>query len=299
MIRIHATKKLFDYLDLPAFQPRDLEHPVVGAWHADLMTLKRKKHLIFCHDDSRMVVVIANITKASLKTLSEQFMDVLVNSLLKSKIELVLIETLAVSLKESQLYFDTETNRSVQGTLRLRKQDLELMVELDQTTVEEMPESWVSYRLSDVPCSTKKSGQSLNFWPNYVLGFNLKRAYDYDSCSTVLTLDCIPSSVHMDADFLQFAETFDGYGFVAQSVGGKRDAGQSSLNGLQELGKTARAEYKRNWKLPKELNTLRAVLFYEYCNNHFTNIGDSSFKTPYIIKLVDEIRRRFRHGDGV
>lgn len=263
------------------------------------MTLQRKKHLIFCHDDSRAIVIITNVTKASLKTLSDQFMDVLMNSLLTLEIETNLIESLAESLRGSTLYFDTETNRSVQGTLRLRKQDFEHWVEYDQANINELSEARVSCFLTHRPCSTKQTGQSLSFWPVSVLGFNLKREYDYGSCSRALTLGCIPSSVHRDADFLEFAQTFDGYGFVAQSISGKRDTEQSPLDGLQKLGKTARAEYKKNWKLPKDLNTLRAVLFYEYRNDHFTSMGDSPFKTPYIIKLVNEIHRRFRHGDGV
>lgn len=291
MIRIHATKKLFDYLDVAEQQPQNQEHPVVGFWHADIVTIQRKKHLIFCHDDSRIVVVLANITKASLKTLNDRFIDVLVNSLLKSGINVELGGALADSLLESTLYFDTDTNRSVQGTLRLRKFDLESMVEYGQCSMEDILEHSVSSDLSNRPNSIKQGNQSRSFWPYDVLGFNLKRAYDYASCDKDLTLECIPSSVHNESDFLRFAQTFNGYEYAE-----KLESERTPSDVLEELGQSAYAQYKKNWRLPSGLNRLRAVLFYEYYKHHSESVEKSPFKSLYTIKLVDEIRLALKHG---
>ena len=119
---IHCTKKLAAKLKGVSSIALNETSPL-GSWHAHLYHLDRRQCVLFCHDQTRYVLFMAGLTKP-------QFMefDSLFRSLLFSVLEVqgvVESKLKQVELMIGPIKFDTVTDRSVQGSMRVVKGDLE------------------------------------------------------------------------------------------------------------------------------------------------------------------------------
>lgn len=93
-MKIHCTKKLMEKLpkNLNAAASNIVSLYTIGDWHANIVTINRKKSIIFVHDLTRYCVFLPNMKKADLLQLPYYFEDVFINSLIKSRLNLELIE---------------------------------------------------------------------------------------------------------------------------------------------------------------------------------------------------------------
>ncbi|WP_158591751.1 plasmid pRiA4b ORF-3 family protein [Oceanobacillus halophilus] len=66
---IQATKKVLDFLKIKPEPPID-NNPLF-SWHANLLTLERKKALVLVNDKNRYTIVLYGLTKKHLKNLDE------------------------------------------------------------------------------------------------------------------------------------------------------------------------------------------------------------------------------------
>ncbi len=173
MITIHATKKLHTKLPLndqglivskdTDSQPesnRITINPLSG-WHANLITLQRRNCILLVHDATRFPLFMKGLVKADFARFNWLFEDTLMNTLLKVNASQQQLDAAAELLAPCQ--FDTDCNRSVQGTMNQMKGDLEYRLWYDNAKLED----YSSYRTgawrADRPCTVK--GIKDCIWP--------------------------------------------------------------------------------------------------------------------------------------
>ena len=179
MIKIHATKKLLAKLpvDDQGFLPQANNGLVLSSeatsvesmlsgWHANIVTLQRRNCLLFTHDASRFALFIPCLVKADLAQLDWHFQDVFMNTLLKLGASQQQLDKAASLLQP--LCFDTDCNRSVQGTMNQMKGDIEHMLWFDNGSVQDLSPYRVSAQMSDRPCTVK--GVKDCIWPLKLMG---------------------------------------------------------------------------------------------------------------------------------
>lgn len=131
-------------------------------WHANLITIQRRQCVIAVHDATRYAVFILCLTKSDFAKLQSHFEDVFINSLLKSVLPHELVETATQYL--APLMFDTECNRSVQGTMNQIAQDIDYGLGYANTAASDISPYRYSAELSDRPCTIK--GLKDYLWPD-------------------------------------------------------------------------------------------------------------------------------------
>jgi hypothetical protein len=119
---LHCSQKLAAKLDPVSPVPLKETSPL-GSWHGHLYSLDRRQCVMFCHDATRYVLFMPGWRKAQFAELGSKWFRVLYTAALAvsgcpdtqiKKVELAL----------GQVRFDTATDRSVQGSLRVAQQDL-------------------------------------------------------------------------------------------------------------------------------------------------------------------------------
>jgi hypothetical protein len=106
--------------------PLDETSPL-GSWHGHLFTVDRRQCVMFCHDASRYVLFLPGVRKEHLVVLGEQWFRPLYLATLavlgcpESQIK-------KVELAVGPVRYDTATDRSVQGSLRVAREDLQAFV---------------------------------------------------------------------------------------------------------------------------------------------------------------------------
>lgn len=180
MILIHATKKLFTKLsvDKQGFLPPDKNAPqqkdnttelsesVLSGWHANLITLQRRNCILFVHDATRFPVFIPCLTKPDFAALDWHFHDAFMNTLLKVGADDGMMNR-AASLLQS-LCFDTDCNRSVQGTMNQMAGDMEYSINNRDVNIQDVSPYRMPAWLADRPCNIK--GQKDCVWPIRAMG---------------------------------------------------------------------------------------------------------------------------------
>lgn len=151
--------------------PQNASYNPLSGWHANLITLQRRNCIILVHDATRFGIFIPCVTKPDYAGLQWDFEDVFMNTLLKgghdgkNAASHEHLETAAQLLQE--LTFDTDCNRSVQGTMNRMVGDLEHMLNYDNAKVENLSPYKVGAWLSERPCKVK--GQKDYLWPNQAM----------------------------------------------------------------------------------------------------------------------------------
>ncbi|MFC6673240.1 DUF6933 domain-containing protein [Marinobacterium aestuariivivens] len=165
-VRIHVTRKLADKLkkaghlivDGPARQDSLLD-----GWHANLVVIQRRNCMLFIHDQTRYAVALIGMTQKDLKQIDRWFDDMLVNSMMKLGYPSELVERTTRYL--TPLAFDTQCDRSVQGTLRVAVQDLESFT-WDGSDIMALGPYSLSAKLSERPSRIKGMKETECLWPH-------------------------------------------------------------------------------------------------------------------------------------
>ena len=127
------------------------ESSPLGSWHGHLFTLDRRQCLFFCHDASRYVLFLPGIRKEDLAGLDALFRPLFLASLAVVGVDPVQVNKAALAL--GPLRFDTATDRSVQGSIRVVKIDLEFM--LGESSVMQLDPLAVSCKFNRRPATAR------------------------------------------------------------------------------------------------------------------------------------------------
>jgi hypothetical protein len=157
---------------LPAHQPvaandepvaTDETQSLLSGWHANVIILQRRNCVLFTHDTTRFSLLLIGLTKPDFAKLDGYFQDALMNTLLKCGANDEQMQAAVMQLQD--LCFDTQCDRSVQGSLNRMKADIEHLLWYDGADVMEMSAYQTSVWLSERPSILKgmKSGECL--WP--------------------------------------------------------------------------------------------------------------------------------------
>jgi len=120
---IHCSQKLAAKLPAIASTPLEETSPL-GSWHAHLFTLVRRQCVMFCHDATRYVLFLPGLRKDHFTELgSYWFRPFYLATLAMLGCSDTQIKKLELAL--GPMRFDTATDRSVQGSLRVAKLDLD------------------------------------------------------------------------------------------------------------------------------------------------------------------------------
>ncbi|WGL15203.1 hypothetical protein PVT68_10495 [Microbulbifer bruguierae] len=174
MIIVHGTKKLLAKLiidddgHLPLLPRSQHLAESAGAdvsplsgWHANFLTIQRRNCVLLVHDETRFPLFIPALTKPDLAELDWWFGDALMNTLLKCNASQVQLDTVAAHL--SRLSFDSDCDRSVQGTMNQMAQDAEYSLYHHGVHVAEITGHRLAAWLADRPCTVK--GRKNAVWP--------------------------------------------------------------------------------------------------------------------------------------
>tara|TARA_R110001592_G_scaffold336934_1_gene622691 strand:- start:247 stop:879 length:633 start_codon:yes stop_codon:yes gene_type:complete len=175
MIKIHATKKLLTKLPIneQGFLPPDKNAPpqqgnttdhsesLLSGWHANLITLQRRNCILFVHDTTRFPVFIPCLTKPDFAALDWLFQDAFMNTMLKIGADDAMMNRAADLLQP--LCFDSDCNRSVQGTMNQMAGDIENSINFHDVNMQDVSPYRISAWLADRPCNIK--GQKDCAWP--------------------------------------------------------------------------------------------------------------------------------------
>ena len=135
----------------------------IGDWHANLLTIQRRQCVLFVHDITRYAVFIPCLTKPDFANLDLHFQDVFINSLMKAGVSMDLVDKATRFLMPEYTDYDTECNRSVQGTMRLMADDISWGLQYDNESINDLLPYSTSAKLSDRSCRIK--GQKDCIWP--------------------------------------------------------------------------------------------------------------------------------------
>lgn len=168
-MQIHCTKKLFEKVPVSLTEQSSSAQPIgIYAdwlnWHANVVVMQRRQNLIFVNDATRFAVFIPVVLQKDLANLSHLFTDVFINTLLKSGMDLELVDKAAKLIQQQPFSFDTVCDRSVQGTMRLMASDIEYELIYDGSKITDLLPYSTSARLSERPCTVK--GQKDCIFPN-------------------------------------------------------------------------------------------------------------------------------------
>ena len=120
---IHGSKKLA--AKLPDVSPTALEEASpLGSWHGHLFTLDRRQCVMFVHDETRYALFLPGLRKKHFAELGGKWFRELFTSTLAA-FGCPDVQIRKVELALGPVYYDTAIDRSVQGSLRVVKQDLE------------------------------------------------------------------------------------------------------------------------------------------------------------------------------
>jgi len=123
---IHCTKKFAAKLPEVSSTPLQETSPL-GSWHANLLYFDRRQCVMFCHDPSRAVLFTPGLRKPEFQSLGiEIFPRLLTETLLALGCDSRTLPSVSLALGRVQL--DTATDRSVLSSMKVAKDDLEVMV---------------------------------------------------------------------------------------------------------------------------------------------------------------------------
>ena len=166
MITIHATKKLYTHLPAaalvqPAAIANSIDNPLSG-WHANLITLQRCNCVLLVHGVTRFPLFIKGLLKADYAHFDQLFADSLMNTLLKIGASQLQLDNAAALLASCQ--FDSDCNRSVQGTMNQAARDVECILGYEHLRLDEICSYEIAKWLAHRPCTLK--GQKDCIWPD-------------------------------------------------------------------------------------------------------------------------------------
>jgi len=149
---LHCSQKLA--AKLPGVSPTPLdETSPLGSWHGHLFTLDRRQCVMFCHDATRYVLFLPGLRKEHFAELgSKWFRPLYLATLAMFGCPDTQIKKVELAL--GPMRFDMATDRSVQGSLRVAKLDLEAWLYRVPNVMDLDPIA-ISCKLSDRPATIR------------------------------------------------------------------------------------------------------------------------------------------------
>jgi len=148
----------------------------LGDWHAHIFNMQRRQCILFCHNQTRFMLLFPIVTMKELKRLDYWFSDLLGNVLMKSDIDPELTE-FTIEITADQIQIDTQTDRSVQGTINRVIQELKYQLEYDGTHIEDLAFYSTSVWLNDRPCKVKGMKVRDFLWPKRAMKDHLTELF--------------------------------------------------------------------------------------------------------------------------
>lgn len=147
---LHCSHKLAAKLGPVSPVPLEETSPL-GGWHGHLYTLDRRQCVMFCHDATRFVLFMPGWRKAQFAELGDKWFRLFYTATLaQSGCPDAQIKRAELAL--GPVHYDTATDRSVQGSLRIAQQDLEgLLYEIPN--VMDLDPVAISCRLNERPAT--------------------------------------------------------------------------------------------------------------------------------------------------
>ena len=120
---IHCSRKLAAKLVDVSPTPLEESSPL-GSWHGHLLTLDRRQCVMFCHDATRYVMFLGGVRKEHFVELGARVFRPLYLGTI-GRLGCGEAQLRRVELALGPLRFDTATDRSVQGSMRVAWQEVE------------------------------------------------------------------------------------------------------------------------------------------------------------------------------
>ena len=123
---LHCSRKLAGKLSNVSPAPLEETSPL-GSWHGHLVTFDRRQCVMFMHDDTRYALFLPGLRKEHFAVLGERlFRELFTATLAALGCPDGQIRKVALAL--GPVRYDMATDRSVQGSLRVARQDLEALL---------------------------------------------------------------------------------------------------------------------------------------------------------------------------
>ena len=156
---IHCTKKMAQ--KFPNVQSEILtETSPLGSWHANLYTFDRRQCILFTHDETRFSIFIPGVVKSMLDNFDEFFKGLFLGTLFTIGVPDNQLSRAELAL--GKMTFDTQTNRSVLGSMNNLKQMIHARV-MSVDNVMDLDLIKLNYWLTGVPMRT--SAKADYGWP--------------------------------------------------------------------------------------------------------------------------------------
>lgn len=149
---IHCSKKLAAKLPEVSSTPLQETSPL-GSWHAHLFTLDRRQCVMFCHDATRCCLFLAGLRKPHFAELGSWWFRELFTATL-AVIGVPDTRIKKVELMLGPIRFDAATDRSVQSTINIARQDLQAWA-FQLPNVMDLDPLEVSVRLNERPVTIR------------------------------------------------------------------------------------------------------------------------------------------------
>jgi len=123
---LHCSQKLAAKLPNVSSEPLEESSPL-GSWHGHLVRFDRRQCVMFMHDDTRYALFLPGLRKDHFAVLGARWFRQLYTATL-AVLGCPNQQIRKVELALGPVRYDTATDRSVQGSMRVAKQDLESWV---------------------------------------------------------------------------------------------------------------------------------------------------------------------------
>jgi len=112
---LHCTQKLLKELGKPPLQTPDESNTGLGNWYANLLTIDRRKCVLFTNEKTLYSFLLPSVKKENLKNIADEF---LINLNLNLQAEGFLIEVITKVMQQySDIGFAKTANKHVLGSM--------------------------------------------------------------------------------------------------------------------------------------------------------------------------------------
>lgn len=167
---IHCTKKLFDELGIKPSAVVE-ENPIF-SWHANLVTLNRRKTLILVHDRSRYIIVVYGLKKKGFQKMDSLIIEAIRDAFLTECIDEEIINSFLD--QAGAISYAKATDKS--SITRLVKADQSANIYHDKIVENSMFQGILNRAISRLVVQAGK-GKSGYLWPNIELYKDLAEQY--------------------------------------------------------------------------------------------------------------------------
>jgi hypothetical protein len=163
---IQCTKKLIDELKLK--QVSEVEEDPLFSWHANIITVSRKKMVVFVNDQNRYVIVLYGLKVKDFKNLDQLFIQAVRETFKEECIKDEVIDEYIQ--RSSQVFYAKTKNRTM--VARLNRSTEDMLASCDQLDLNTIIQSAVGVSASSLLVG---DGKGSYFDPNEAMYEDLER----------------------------------------------------------------------------------------------------------------------------